>query len=351
MTRRFVVLSLLASLVIGACTRSAGVSDANAKPADIYAAGPSVSDVRSLLGDSTWWPGVPQFGVRPLGLPSTPETVRFSITQHYVHVGTSETFVASYVVYSSVSNATSFMSSLQTQLGTTPTGPRAGDQVIYYGARQATKTALYETVAFTRVGQVVITADLTRGTGFADIAEMGRIANKLVSRLKDEFAGKVKPSPTPSTDANLLPPPGQDVTLVGTVRLPVEAAADMLRSSSPTDLANGFHQAGVTDFLFADYALDADLTMEVRASVFTFSSSSDASAWIDAVVGATNLDSSGVASGYSTATGQYYALFAAGSHVGVLFCDSTVQFEAAARACEAPMANLIGSWQTSLSAA
>jgi hypothetical protein len=350
MTRRFVVLGLLVALVLGACTRSSGLSGSNANPANILAAGPSVSDVRSLLGDSAWWPSIPQFGVRPLGLPSTPETVRFSITQHYVHMGTGEVFIASYVVYSSVSNATSFMSSLQTQLGTTPTGPRAGDQVIYYGVRQTSKTSLYETVAFTRVGEVVITADLTRGAGFADIAEMGRIANKLVSRLKDELAGKVKPSPTPSGDASLLPPPGQDVTLVGTVRLPVEAAADMLGSSSPTDLANGFHQVGVNDFLFADYALDADLTMEVRASVFTFSSSNDASAWLDAVVGASNLDASGVAAGYSASRGEYYAFFAAGSHVGILFCDSTVQFEAAARACEAPMANLIGTWQSALSA-
>ncbi len=341
---------LLAAVVLGACTRSSSLSGGNAKPADIYAAGPSVSDVRSLLGDSSWWPGVPQFGVRPLGLPNTSETVRFSITQHYIHVGTPEAFQASYVVYSSVSNATSFMSSLQTQLGTTPTGPKAGDQVIYYGVRQSTKTSLYETVAFVRLGQLVITADLTRSSGFADINTMGRIANKLVSKVKDELAGKVKPSPTTSADANLLPPPGQDVTLVGTAHLPVEAAADMLGSSSPTDLADSLHKVGVNDFLYADYALDADLAMEVRAAAVTFSSKTDAAAWTDAFIGQSNLDANGVAAGYSDVRGEYYAFILAGSRVGILFCESTAQFEAASRACESPMSRVISSWQPALSA-
>jgi len=350
LTRRLVALVVLVPLVLGACTRSSGLSGGNAKPADIYAAGPSLPQVRTLLGDSSWWPGIPAFGVRPLGLPSTPETVRFSITQHYFHLGTSETFVAEYVVWASVSDATSRMSAVQSQLGTTVTGPRAGDQVIYYGVRQATSAALYETVAFVRVGQVIITADLTRGAGFADISEMGRIATSLVSRLKDVLSGKVRPSPSPSGDAQLLLPPGQDVTLVGTAHLPVEAAADMLGSASPTDLADSFHKLGVSEFLFADYALDADLSMEVRASLFNFATADDANTWIDAAIGKSNLDQNGVASGYSDSQGTYYAFFGAGSHVAVLFCASTVPNTAASRACEAPMTRLISVWQSALSA-
>ena len=341
---------MLLALALGACRSSPGLSGANARPDDIYAAGPSLSDVRTLLGDSSWWPGIPEFGVRPLGLPNTPEAVRFSITQHYIHVGTSETFVADYTVFNSVSEATARMTAIQNQIGQTVTGPRAGDQVIYYGVRQTAKSALYDTVAFVRSSQVVITADLTRGAGFADINEMGRIANKLVSRLKDVLAGKVKASPTATNDAQLLPPPGQDITLVGSTRLPVEAAADMLGSASPTDLADSFHKLGVSDFLFADYALDADLTMEVKASDFDFSTPDDAKMWIDAAVGASSLDANDVASGYSDSLGVYYAFFLAGRHVGMLFCASTVQFEAAARACEAPMTRLINTWQSSLSA-
>jgi hypothetical protein len=350
LTKRLIVLVVLAALTLGACKGSSGLTGANAKPADIYAAGPSLFQVRTLLGDSKWWPGVPEFGVRPLGLPTTPETVRFSITQHFIHVGTSETFIIDYTVFDTVSDATSRMSTVQSQLGTTPTGPRVGDQVIYYGVRQASASALYNTVAFIRLGQVVITADLTRGAGFADINEMGRIASALVSRLKDVLSGKVKPSPTPSEDANLLLPPGQDVTLVGTARLPVEAAADMFGSASPTDLADSFHKLGLSDFLFADYALDADLSMEVRASVFTFATSDDANSWIDAAIGKSNLDQNGVASGYSDSQGTYYAFFGAGTHLAVLFCASTVPNTAASRACEAPMTRLIGTWQSSLSA-
>jgi hypothetical protein len=348
LTKRALALAAVVALALGACTRGGAQSGATISPAGVFAAGPTVSDVSNLLGDNNWWPGVPSFGVRPLGLPSTPETVRFAISQSYVHLGTAETFAIDYVVYTSVTDATSRMTSLQTQLGTTATSPRAGDQVIYYGIRQSTKTSLYETDAFIRLGQVVIFVTLTRGSGFVDLSQMGRISNKLVARLKDVMAGKIKPSPQPASDATLLPPPGTDITLVGVARLPIEAAALMLGAASPQDLTSTFHQLGVNDFLFGDFALNADLQMEVRASTFSFGSAADAATWIGSAVGTANLDANGVASGYSAANGQYYAFFASGSHVGVLYCTSTVQFEAASRACEAPMTTIINTWKASL---
>jgi len=48
----------MAALVLGACTRSSG-SAGNATPLQVYTAGPSLTQVRSTLGSSTWWPGVP----------------------------------------------------------------------------------------------------------------------------------------------------------------------------------------------------------------------------------------------------------------------------------------------------
>lgn len=348
MIRKSLVLILIAASALGAC-RSSNLSGGNAMPANIYAAGPTLSDVRSLLGDSTWWPGVPEFGVRPRGLPTMSENEQYTITQHYVHVGTAETFVADYAVWKSVSAATSNMSTVQSSLGATVTGPKVGDQIIYYGSRQATKSSLYETVAFVRLGQVIVTVVLTRGAGFAEVNQMAKIASKLITRLRDVLAGKIKPSPTASSDTNLLPPPGQDVTLVGTAHLPVEASAELLQSASPQDLADSFHKLGVSDFLYADYALNSDLTMEVRAAAFSFSTADDSSTWLDGAVGKTNLDASGVFGGYSDSLGLYYAFFLAGRNVGVLFCDSITPGETAARACEAPMATLVNTWQASLS--
>jgi hypothetical protein len=352
LTRRNLALAIaLATLMLVACTPRPNGSTANATPYQVYDAGPTLLDVRTLLGSSDWWPATPSFGVRPLNLPSTPENVRFSITQHYIHLGTGEDFTVVYVAYATVSDATAKMTSLQAQIGTNAiTSPKAGDQVMYAGQRQASSTALYETDAFIRVGQVVMVAALTRGAGFAGLNEMGRIANKLVSRLKDVLSGKVKASPTPSDDAALLPPAGTDVTLVGSARLPVEAAASLLGSASPQTLAATLHQLGVSDFVFADYALNADLQMEVRASVFTFTSPSDAAGWLDILVGGkANLDQNGVASGYSASTGQYYAFFASGSHAAILFCDSVVQFVTASRACEVPLGRTLSTWQSSLS--
>ena len=73
-----------------------------------------------------------------------------------------------------------------------------------------------------------------------------------------------------------------------------------------------------------------------------------ATKWIDAEIGKANLDQNGVFSGYRGAAGRYYAFFASGSRVALLFCRSTVQFEAASRVCGAPVNSLIPSWNTSL---
>jgi hypothetical protein len=272
---------------------------------------------------------------------------RFGITQHFVHVGSAEQLVADYIVWSQTSYATAFFNFQQGTV-TTQTGPKVGDQSIYWGSHTPTDTALFDSFALIRQGPILVQIALSRGSGYVDTTTMGRLATKLDTRLKNALKGTVRPTPLPSTDAELLLPLGTDVTLAGAVRLPIEAGAELLGAAAPQDVVDSFTKLGVNDFLFGDYALNADLNMEVRAIVFTFSNSADAGAWIDLAIGRSNLDASGVAEGYSAAVGEYYAFILAGSHVGMLFCNSLDVYQAASRACETPLADLIGAWQTRL---
>ena len=337
-----------AALLFGAaCTRSSSAGSSGGTPDQVYAAGPTVADVRSSLGSDTWWPATPSFRIRPLGLPTMTDVEKFGITQRFIHVGSSEQLVADYTVWSSTTYATAFFNVIQNQV-TSMTGPRAGDQSLYFGNKAPGDSSLYDTSALIRVGPVIIGVDVTRGSGYVDTKQLGQLATRMVSRLKGALKGTVKPSPVPESDQKLLLPLGTDVTLAASVRLPVEVAAEVLGASAPQDVVDSFTKLSVKDFLFGDYALNADLNMEVRAMVFSFSSPTDAAGWIDFAIGPGNLDASGVASGYAANIGEYYAFILAGSHVGMLFCSSLSPYEAASRACETPMGRLIGSWQTRL---
>ncbi len=340
---------VFAALLLGAaCTRSgASGGSSAATPEQIYAAGPTVDEVRSSLGSETWWPATPSFRIRPLGLPTMAEGEKFGITQRFIHVGSSEEMVADYTVWSTTTYANLLFTVVQNQV-TSKTGPRVGDQSLYWGSKSHTDTSLYDTSALIRQGQVLMEIDVTRGSGYVDTKQMGQLATKMVSRLKGALKGTVKPSPLPESDQKLLLPLGTDVTLAASVRLPIEVAAELLGASSPQDVIDSFTKLSVKDFLYGDYALNADLNMEVRAIVFSFSSPSDAADWIDLAIGKANLDASGVASGYASSIGEYYAFILAGSHVGLLFCNSLSPYEAASRACETPIGRLIGAWQTRL---
>jgi hypothetical protein len=346
LTRKLLASLAIVAVAAVACTRGTGGAS-NATPNLVYVASPTEADVRSALGSQDWWATVPTFMVRPLNLPNTPENLKFAITNRFMHIGTSEVFIVDYVVYTTTSAASGRMTDLSNQLQTT-TGPREGDQSLYYGVRSTGNTSLYSNVAIVRTGQTLIELDWERNSGFADFNQLGKFGGKLVTRLKDAFAGKVKPSPTPATDKDLLPPPGLDVTLVGSTRLPVESVAAALQTSSPVEVVDSLKHLGVKDFLYGDYALNNDLTMEVRASVLTFPTADDAKSWFTVVFGS-SADSSGVLAGYSDAFGEYYAFFAAGAHVAMLFCSATEQFQAASRACEAPLSSLIGNWRSKLS--
>jgi len=342
-------VALFAALLLGAaCTRNAsGSTSGGGTPEQVYAAGPTVDEVRSALGSETWWPATPSFHIRPLGLPTMADGEKFGITQHFIHVGSSEQLAADYTVWSNTSFASALFTIVSNQV-TSTTGPRAGDQSLYFGSKSPGDSSLYDTSALIRLGQDIIELDVTRGTGYVDTKQMGQLANNMVSRLKGALKGSVKPSPLPDGDRKLLLPLGTDVTLAAAVRLPVEVAAELLGASSPQDVVDSFTKLGIKDFLYGDYALNADLNMEVRAIVFSFSSPNDATSWIDLAVGTSNLDASGVATGYAASIGEYYAFILAGSHVGLLFCNSLSPYEAASRACETPIGRLIGAWQTRL---
>ena len=343
--RAFAIVAMVA-LFASACTRGSAGSN-NAQPLDLYAAAPTLADVRSLLGDSTWWPGPPSFGVRPLDAAYMPYLERFTVVQRFVHIGTAETFDVELALWSTTSSASTQMTNIQAAFGTPVAGPKAGDQVLYYGLR-GPGAAPYATTTVVRVGQIVAAITWTLKDAFPKVAQLGKIALKVVSRVKDMLAGKLHGSTLASTDSALLPPAGLDMTLLGSARIPIEAAVVMIDSASLESLAQAFHSNGVDDIVFGDYALNNDTHMEVRASAFKFSTSQDASTWLDLVRGTYPLDAGGIAAFYDPSFGVYYFLFASGTQVGMLICRSTSSAEAASRACEGPLSRVAPVWKLSL---
>ncbi|MGH7765574.1 MAG: hypothetical protein ACREOM_14275, partial [Candidatus Dormibacteraceae bacterium] len=172
----------------------------------------------------------------------------------------------------------------------------------------------------------------------------------IVSRLKTVLAGKVQASPLPASDSSLLPPPGPDMTLLGSVRLPIEAVVVMLGFASPESLSGLLRSDNVDSILFGDYALDNDTHMEVRAGVLDFSTTQNANDWIDTLRGTATVDSTGIATFYDDASGQYFSLFTAGTKGALLVCRSTSSVEAASRSCESPLSRVAPAWQLNLGA-
>jgi hypothetical protein len=308
---------------------------------------PSVSDVRTLLGDNTWWPGPPSFGVRPLDVASMPLTEKFSVTQPFSHIGTAETFVVDFTLWNASSAATTHMANVQTALGTSATGPKVGDQVFYYGS-QLSGAAPYDTASIVRLGQIVATISWDLKDGFPKVAQLGKVATKVVSRLKDLVSGKLHGSGLSVTDSVVLPPAGLDITLLGTATIPIEAAMVMMDPPSIDALTQSLIGLGVGDVVFGDYVLNTDTHMEVRSSVFKFTSSKDAGDWLTVFRGTFPVDQDGIASFYDPVHGRYMFLFASGTKGALLICQSTAASEAASRSCETPVSRVVSAWRLSL---
>jgi hypothetical protein len=329
-----------------ACGRTATPSP-GAKPLDLYAAEPSLADVKTILGDNNWWPGPPTFGVRPLDSSSTPTSQRFRITQRFAHIGTSETFDVAFTQWRSTATATTQMTDLKTALGPSANGAKVGDDVLYYGL-QGSGAAPYQTATFVRVGSVVTTITWTRKDGLPSVTQLGKIATKVVARLKNVLSGKIRGTPLSSADAAKLPPKGPDITLLGAVTVPVETVVVMLNFAAPEMLSQVLRTAGADSVVFGDYVLGNDTHMEVRAGVIDFTTPRVAAEWIDALRGNSSPDPSGISTFYDHASGQYFSLFTAGTKGAMLVCRSTNDGESAARSCEMPLSRVAPAWQLSL---
>jgi hypothetical protein len=340
------VIALLA-VIASACTRSSSTAS-HAGPMDLYGATPSLAEVRSLLGDTSWWPGPPSFGVRPLDASSMSFREKFHVVTRFAHIGTAETLDIDYVLWDSTTSATTEMTNAQAAFGTSVSGPKVGDQSLYYGS-QTSGAAPYGTVTFVRVGPTVTTITLSLKDGFPNVAKLGKIASKVTSRLKDVLSGKAHVSPLPVNDEALLPPRGPDITLLGSLTLPIEAVVVMLGFASPEVLASVLRSTGVDNIVFGDYVLDNDTHMEVRAGVFSFISAQEATTWVDELRGGYSLDQNGIATFYDSGSGQYFSLFASGARAAILVCRSTSSVEAASRSCESPISRVGPAWQLKLS--
>jgi hypothetical protein len=336
------------AVVASACTIRPSSAGSNVQPKDFYGANPTLADVRTLLGDSNWWPGPPSFGVRPLDSATMPFNEKFHVTTRFAHLGTAETFDIEYTLWDSTSSATTQMTNTQSAFGTSASGgAKVGDQALYYGS-QTSGAAPYGTVTFVRIGQIITTMTLSLKDGFPSVAKLGRIATKVTSRLKDVLSGKVHVSPLDASDGLQLPPLGPDLTLVGSLVLPIEGVVVMLGFESPEALASILHTSGVDSIVFGDYALDTDTHMEVRAGVFNFTITQDAVTWVDELRGSNLFDANGIVTFYNPGSGEYFSLFSAGSKAAILVCRSTSDVEAASRACEAPLSRIGPAWMLSL---
>ena len=196
---RLISLVALGAVAASSCAGVAG-SSFNGKPVDVYSVIPSQADVRTVLGDSNWWAGPPTFGVLPLDDATTPTTVKFWVRQQFRHIGTAEELVVRYTVYDKASTATSEMTSFQNAYGTSPSSPKVGDQVLYYGFH-AGGAAPIVTRTFVRVGQIVIQIVWSRKDTIPLLDQLGKTAAKFTDGLKN--LGRAHRSPK-AVDATLL---------------------------------------------------------------------------------------------------------------------------------------------------
>ena len=346
---RLLASAALLAVVASACAIRPSSVGSNVRPSDFYGANPTLADVRSLMGDSNWWPGPPSFGVPPLDSATTPFNQKFHVITRFAHLGTAETLDIEYTLWNSTSSATTQMTNIQSAFGTSASGAKVGDQVLYYGSK-TTGAAPWGTVTFVRIGQVLTTITLSLKDAFPTVTQLGRIATKVTARLKDVLSGKVRVSSLAASDVLLLPPKGPDLTLLGSVVLPIEAVVVMLGFESPEALANILHTSGVDSIVFGDYALDTDTHMEVRAGVFNFTISQDAVTWVDELRGSNSFDPNGIATFYNSGSGEYFSLFTAGTKAAILVCRSTSDAEAASRACELPLSRIGPAWMLGLTA-
>jgi hypothetical protein len=335
------------SAVIASCAGIGG-GTFNGKPADIYSIIPSQRDVQSLMGDANWWSGVPTFAVPPLNGDSVPPAQRFAVSMDYLHIGTEEELLANYAVFDKASSATTVMSDYQTALGTSPSSPKIGDQVLYYGMA-GSGAAPYAARTFVRVGQIVVQLIWYRKNPGITVDQLAKLGRRFSQDLKNinNVHGKLK-----AADPNELPPAGLSITPLGSASMPIEAYPVMSRTAMPEQILALMHNAGVSDFAYGDFALNNDPHMEVQSALLTFPTATDAGDWASAFAPG-QPDSNGISFGYiptggTPAAGVYHFVFASGRYGAFLVCKSAVDGEAASRECEDPVGTVALAWKLAL---
>jgi hypothetical protein len=333
-------------------------SASSARIIDVYAASPTSSDAHLLLGGGDWWTSAPTFAQRPLNAATMSSSIQYQVIRRYGNVGTAETWKVTYTQFASSSAATTVISNIQNNAGNGVSGPSLGDKALYYG-QQLTQTdgtaqggAPFETLTIIRLGAFVVESTWDRKDGFPTVEQLGKIGKRIVSRLKDAVSGKIRGTLISSGDLASLPPPNAAMTLLGAVRLPVEAVPLMLNAAAPTAVQSLFRDLSVNDFVYGDYALDEDTHMEVQAAAFKFSTRADATSVFDTFRAGDTPDANGLVKSYNDATGpgQYDIEFMSGSYMGLMICRSTSEEsnEAASRACETPIEVVSAAWAATL---
>jgi hypothetical protein len=347
--RRWIAGAVVLVIALTACTRSTGF---NARPVDIYAGAPTQSDVRSLFNDPNWWQGPPSFDVLPLDSATMPFTQKYSVTQEFIHLGTSEQLFIRYTVYDSTSSATTEMTNITNAFPNNPTSPKVGDAVVY-NVQQGSGGAPFITQTFVRLGQVLVAIQWSqKDTTKLSVQQLARTATLVINHLKNVQDGKVHAKPQ-AVDAKQLPPPGLELTLLGAAILPAEAWVVMTGTAIPQTFFDLIKQAGITSITYGDYALNNDTHMEVQSAMLQFPSPDDALQWATTFAPGTP-DQAGIASAYiptggTPAAGEYMYIFVAGQYGGMLICKPSVDGEAATRECESPMEATAVSWKFALS--
>jgi len=340
----------LVALVALAASCSVVPGSLSAKPADVWSVMPSQADVRSLMGDSNWYAGPPSFEVEPLDAGTTPVTEKFGISQVYEHLGSDEKLVARYIVFDKTSSATGAMNDFQIIYGRSiSTSPKVGDQVLYY-VTFASGGAPYLTRTLVRVGQVVVALVWTKKDSQIKVQQMGKNAKLFADPLRNLNKTHAQLA---KVDPMLLPPPGLDITALGSANLPLESFVVMINAALPGTLVSDLRSVGATSFAYGDYALNLDTHMEVQTAVLRFPSVQAAASFAGAL-SPSPPDQSGIGSGYvkagggTPAAGEYHYVFTAGAYGVLLICKASIAGEAASKECEDPMENTSIAWRAAL---
>lgn len=346
---RLVAVALIVLPILAGCGRPKAASTAPSM-ATIAASRIPLTDISPVLTDAgNWWVNVPTYNVRPLNSATFAEDKRYGVTQGFYHVGTREELSLDFEVYSSSSYVSALFALNKALNGNGSSGPKEGDQVLYYNHKLGGGPAPYVNEAIVQVGQTLINVVWTHVDAYASTNAVGKIAGKAVSRLKDAQARKVKPSAAPQLDSRLLAPLGPDLTLLGSDRLPVEVIPAILFSASPQGIVDDFKKTlGASDFVYGDYALNLDTRMEVLTAGFEFQNPNGADALMSGIFSSSDMLGTGEGLLYDPSTQQYIGGLGQGNRAVLIFCRSTAPDEAASRSCEAPLVHLIQGWRPGL---